>query len=90
MHLCSRFIGPLIIYDPNDPHASLYDVDDESTIITLADWCVPLHLLLTEAYACSSGIVRILSRYLCDVPDGSRDSRLCRCRLTSCRQQTVS
>ena len=24
--------------DPYDPHASLYDVDDESTIITLADW----------------------------------------------------
>ncbi|KAG0012847.1 hypothetical protein BGZ81_001351, partial [Podila clonocystis] len=30
-------VGPLIVYDPNDPHSSLYDVDDESTIITLTD-----------------------------------------------------
>ncbi|KAF8228163.1 Cupredoxin [Tricholoma matsutake] len=32
-HLCAFIVG-----DPNDPHASLYDVDDESTIITLAGW----------------------------------------------------
>ncbi|KAF8578777.1 multicopper oxidase [Ramaria rubella] len=30
--------GALVIYDPNDPLKHLYDVDDESTIITLADW----------------------------------------------------
>ncbi|KAK7464911.1 hypothetical protein VKT23_006119 [Stygiomarasmius scandens] len=30
--------GPLIIYDPEDPHAELYDVDDESTILQLGDW----------------------------------------------------
>jgi iron transport multicopper oxidase len=30
--------GPLIIYDDNDPHADLYDVDDEGTIIQLGDW----------------------------------------------------
>ena len=30
--------GPLVIYDPNDPQKDLYDVDDESTVITLADW----------------------------------------------------
>lgn len=35
---CDGLRGPLVIYDPSDPHASLYDVDDESTIITLADW----------------------------------------------------
>uniref|UniRef100_UPI00403B38C7 Laccase n=1 Tax=synthetic construct TaxID=32630 RepID=UPI00403B38C7 len=35
---CDGLRGPLVIYDPNDPHKSLYDVDDESTIITLADW----------------------------------------------------
>jgi iron transport multicopper oxidase len=28
----------MVIYDPNDPQKSLYDVDDETTIITLADW----------------------------------------------------
>ncbi|EGN98800.1 laccase [Serpula lacrymans var. lacrymans S7.3] len=35
---CDGLRGPLIIYDQNDPHAKLYDVDDESTILTLADW----------------------------------------------------
>lgn len=35
---CDGLRGPLVIYDPNDPHRSLYDVDNESTIITLADW----------------------------------------------------
>ncbi|KAE9398107.1 laccase 2 VT [Gymnopus androsaceus JB14] len=28
----------LFIYDPDDPYADLYDVDDDSTVITLADW----------------------------------------------------
>jgi len=32
------FRGPLIIYDDEDPHADLYDIDDEGTIIQLADW----------------------------------------------------
>lgn len=32
------FSGALVLYDPNDPHADLYDVDDESTVITLGDW----------------------------------------------------
>ncbi|TFK34058.1 laccase [Crucibulum laeve] len=35
---CDGLRGPLIIYDPKDPHRLLYDIDDESTIITLADW----------------------------------------------------
>nr|QMP96875.1 laccase A precursor [Cerrena sp.] len=35
---CDGLRGPLVVYDPQDPHAVLYDVDDESTIITLADW----------------------------------------------------
>jgi iron transport multicopper oxidase len=30
--------GPLVVYNPNDPHKGLYDVDDESTIISLTDW----------------------------------------------------
>ncbi|KAJ7324013.1 Cupredoxin [Mycena albidolilacea] len=30
--------GAVIIYDPKDPLAKLYDVDDESTILTVADW----------------------------------------------------
>lgn len=51
---CDGLRGPIVVYDPADPHASLYDVDDgeptyidtissshsliDSTVITLADW----------------------------------------------------
>ncbi|KAI0730508.1 laccase C [Earliella scabrosa] len=35
---CDGLRGPMVVYDQQDPHAALYDVDDESTIITLADW----------------------------------------------------
>lgn len=35
---CDGLRGPLVVYDPEDPHAALYDVDDDSTVITLADW----------------------------------------------------
>ncbi|KDR65767.1 hypothetical protein GALMADRAFT_260110 [Galerina marginata CBS 339.88] len=41
-HLSSQYVdglrGALVVYDPVDPHLSLYDVDDASTVITLADW----------------------------------------------------
>ncbi|PAV23691.1 laccase [Pyrrhoderma noxium] len=35
---CDGLRGPLIIYNPDDPLADLYDVDDDTTIITLSDW----------------------------------------------------
>ncbi|KAK0224304.1 laccase lcc5 [Armillaria fumosa] len=35
---CDGLRGPFIIYDPDDPHAGLYDVDDETTILSLSDW----------------------------------------------------
>ncbi|KAI8990594.1 laccase [Trametes punicea] len=35
---CDGLRGPLVIYDPHDPQAHLYDVDNEDTVITLADW----------------------------------------------------
>ncbi|KAJ7054968.1 laccase [Mycena amicta] len=38
MQYCDGLRGPLIIYDPKDPHKNLYDVDDATTIISLADW----------------------------------------------------
>ncbi|KAF9262014.1 Cu-oxidase-domain-containing protein [Marasmius fiardii PR-910] len=38
---CDGLRGPLVVYDPNDPHQKLYDVDDDTTIITLADWYKP-------------------------------------------------
>ncbi|KIL62858.1 multicopper oxidase [Amanita muscaria Koide BX008] len=35
---CDGLRGPLVIYDPQDPLLSMYDIDNESTVITLADW----------------------------------------------------
>ncbi|KAJ6491906.1 TvLac7 [Mycena sanguinolenta] len=35
---CDGLRGPLVVYDPHDPAKHLYDVDDESTVITLSDW----------------------------------------------------
>nr|AAL89554.2 laccase [Trametes hirsuta] len=35
---CDGLRGPFVVYDPNDPHASRYDVDNDDTVITLADW----------------------------------------------------
>ncbi|KAI3607117.1 laccase [Moniliophthora roreri] len=35
---CDGLRGPIVIYDPDDPFKDMYDVDDESTVITLADW----------------------------------------------------
>jgi len=35
---CDGLRGPLIVYDPNDIYKHLYDVDDESTVLTIADW----------------------------------------------------
>jgi iron transport multicopper oxidase len=35
---CDGLRGALVVHDPQDPHARLYDVDDDSTVITLADW----------------------------------------------------
>ncbi|KAJ7187237.1 Cu-oxidase-domain-containing protein [Mycena filopes] len=40
--------GTLIIYDPEDPLAHLYDVDDASTVLTVADW---LHNTSTSTLA---------------------------------------
>nr|AGW43035.1 laccase [Ganoderma weberianum] len=35
---CDGLRGPLVVYDPHDPLAHMYDVDDESTVITLTEW----------------------------------------------------
>ncbi|PPR05198.1 hypothetical protein CVT24_010298 [Panaeolus cyanescens] len=35
---CDGLRGPLVIYDPDDPHQDLYDIDNESTVITVGDW----------------------------------------------------
>ncbi|KAI0072148.1 laccase [Panus rudis PR-1116 ss-1] len=35
---CDGLRGPMVIYDPLDPHRALYDIDDESTVLTVGDW----------------------------------------------------
>jgi iron transport multicopper oxidase len=49
---CDGLRGPLVVYDPDDPQAHLYDIDDENTIITLADWYHPFaRVLLADGVA---------------------------------------
>ncbi|TFK34056.1 laccase [Crucibulum laeve] len=35
---CDGLRGAMVIYDSSDPHLDKYDIDNEATIITLADW----------------------------------------------------
>ncbi|KAF5341120.1 hypothetical protein D9611_006006 [Ephemerocybe angulata] len=35
---CDGLRGAMVVYDPLDPHRTRYDVDNEATVITLADW----------------------------------------------------
>ncbi|KAJ4472252.1 laccase [Lentinula aciculospora] len=35
---CDGLRGPIVVYDPDDPYKDMYDVDDATTVITLADW----------------------------------------------------
>ncbi|KAF8490605.1 laccase 17 [Gautieria morchelliformis] len=73
-HLSTQYVdglrGPLVIYDPNDPQKSLYDVDDASTVITLADWYHPAALGTTNAWFAGapepvpdSGLINGAGRY---------------------------
>ncbi|KAG2137118.1 laccase [Suillus bovinus] len=62
---CDGLRGPLVIYDPNDPLAHMYDVDDASTVITLSDWYhvvapVLRHIIGTTA---NSSLINGLGRY---------------------------
>ncbi|KAG6917344.1 hypothetical protein DXG01_002915 [Tephrocybe rancida] len=65
---CDGLRGAFVVYDPKDPHASLYDVDDETTIITLADWYhAPAHTLLGPGKVPPESIATLingLGRYL--------------------------
>ncbi|KAF5392985.1 hypothetical protein D9757_001165 [Collybiopsis confluens] len=50
--------GAIIVYDPEDPHAALYDVDDESTIIQVGDWWQNSTLPMLAGYE-ATGIVPV-------------------------------
>ncbi|GLB41487.1 putative multicopper oxidase family protein [Lyophyllum shimeji] len=58
-HLSSQYVdglrGALVIYDPQDPHRGLYDIDDANTVITLADWYHTAAPALQEVYIHGNG-----------------------------------
>ncbi|KIM71371.1 laccase [Piloderma croceum F 1598] len=60
---CDGLRGPLVVYDPQDPHADLYDIDDESTVITLADWYHIPSPLVTPPFISNSALINGLGRY---------------------------
>jgi len=55
---CDGLRGAFVVYDPNDPLAHLYDVDDASTIITLGEWYHVLAPAGTNSFL-STGIVPV-------------------------------
>ncbi|KAK7055299.1 multicopper oxidase/laccase [Favolaschia claudopus] len=55
--------GPLIIYDPLDPHKRLYDIDNVDTIITLADWFHTPSRYYPTPYLASSNLINGKGRY---------------------------
>lgn len=63
LQYCEGLRGPLIIYDPQDPYLSLYDVDDESTIITLIDWYHENAYLVTPTVIPNSLLINGVGRY---------------------------
>ncbi|PFH48314.1 multicopper oxidase [Amanita thiersii Skay4041] len=64
------FRGPLIIYDLHDPHRSLYDIDNLSTIIQFGDWWHNASLGMLAGYeatgvvpVCDTGTVNGVGRF---------------------------
>ncbi|KAI0062714.1 laccase [Artomyces pyxidatus] len=60
---CDGLRGAIVIYDLLDPHLLLYDVDNDDTVITLADW---YHYLSPDAPAVpdfTSGLINGKGRY---------------------------
>ncbi|KAJ6577581.1 laccase lcc5 [Mycena capillaripes] len=59
---CDGLRGAFVIYDPEDPYLDQYDVDDESTVLTLADWYHTLAKAETGVPAPSSNLIQGLGR----------------------------
>ncbi|KXN84654.1 Putative urea carboxylase [Leucoagaricus sp. SymC.cos] len=55
---CDGLRGAIAIHNPDDPLKDLYDVDDEGTIITLADWYHSLAPAATDDFF-TTGVVPI-------------------------------
>ncbi|KAF8907135.1 putative laccase 1d precursor [Mucidula mucida] len=60
---CDGLRGAFIVYDPDDPLAHLYDVDDESTIITLADWYHVLAPAAQDTFFTTGTLINGRGRY---------------------------
>ncbi|KAG2121859.1 laccase [Suillus clintonianus] len=62
---CDGLRGALVIYDPQDPLAYMYDVDDESTVITLSDWYHVVAPVLRHiiGITANSSLINGLGRY---------------------------
>ncbi|KAF9224239.1 Cu-oxidase-domain-containing protein [Gyrodon lividus] len=63
LQYCDGLRGPLVIYDPDDPHAHMYDVDDETTVITLADWWHQVSGKLIAPFTPNATLINGLGRY---------------------------
>ncbi|KAG2095736.1 laccase [Suillus discolor] len=63
---CDGLRGPLVIYDPDDPLSYLYDVDDETTIISIADWYHTVSTVLRHIIGVDSDstLINGLGRYV--------------------------
>ncbi|KAF7979529.1 hypothetical protein HWV62_42112 [Athelia sp. TMB] len=60
---CDGLRGPLVVYDPQDPHLSLYDVDDAGTVITLSDWYHTVSPLAGTFPTSDATLINGLGRY---------------------------
>ncbi|KAJ7624386.1 laccase 3 [Roridomyces roridus] len=60
---CDGLRGAFVVYDPDDPLKDLYDVDDESTIITLGEWYHDLAPDVTNQFL-STQIIPIMDSVL--------------------------
>ncbi|EGN96932.1 laccase [Serpula lacrymans var. lacrymans S7.3] len=60
---CDGLKGALIVDDPEDPYRFWYDVDDESTIITLSDWYHEPAELVPRPAVIDSALINGVGRY---------------------------
>ncbi|TDL26555.1 laccase [Rickenella mellea] len=60
---CDGLRGAFVVYDPFDPYKHLYDIDDDSTVITLADWYHILARQETGIPASDATLINGLGRY---------------------------
>ncbi|KXN82641.1 Laccase-1 [Leucoagaricus sp. SymC.cos] len=60
---CDGVRGALVVYDQNDPHKNLYDVDNESTIISLTEWYHMVSPKITGIPSASSTLINGQGRY---------------------------